>query len=718
MAEPPAGQGNAPMDSPKVRIMLVEDESIIALDVGQRLEILGHRVVVHAASGPEAIRLASESTPDLILMDVRLRGPMDGVEAAAAIRTAQDIPIVYLTAYADETTLKRARLTEPYGYLLKPFDDRELQSAIEIALYKHGMEQKLRCSEERYRLATLAANDGIWDWDLKTNEVFYSSRWCEMLGLGMENRRGAPEIWLNRLPAGDRARLDEAMQVHLRGGTPSFECEYRIRHDDGGLRWVLCRGRALFDAHGAPYRMAGSQSDISSRKRLEEELVHKAMHDELTGLPNRALFVDRLGTALEEIRGRRMGGLAVMFLDIDHFKVINDSMGHAMGDALLVAFARRLERRLRPGDTISRFGGDEFVILVNGVDSLEEVQRIVERISGSLRKPFLLEERELFVAASIGIVFTDDGVPSADDLLRDADIAMYHSKNNGRSHAEVFHPDMRALTWNRMQQEGELRQALKNHEFILYYQPIFSLTGMQVTGFEALIRWQHPARGLLAPSEFMEVAEQSGLIVPMGEWVLRSACAQLRAWNEALKTTLKVAINLSPSQLTSPDLIRCVQAVLEETGLAPACLELELTETAALQDLERTSALLQTLREMGVQIAVDDFGKGYSSMDYIKHLPGTALKIDRSFVEDLTESGSESAIVLAMVTMAHQLNLSVTAEGIETVEQLRVLSGMNCDQLQGFYLGGPASVEEIGRLLQDGWTNEAKPLLEPNSAGG
>lgn len=684
------------------RIMLVEDETIIAMDVQQRLELLGYQVVSQAASGADAVGIAAETKPDLILMDIKIRGPMDGIETAAQIRELQDIPIIYLTAFADETTIKRARLTQAFGYLLKPFEDRELQSAIEIALYKHKMEKKLRISEERYALATRAANDGIWDWDLIANEIFYTARWWEMLGLAQEDCHASPQEWLDRINPDDRKRLNAAIDAHLQELTPSLECEYRILHRDGGYRWMLCRGLALFDAQLKPYRMAGSQSDITSRKRLEEQLTHRAMHDELTGLPNRALFMDRLNVVLEQVQGHRDEGAAVIFLDLDHFKVVNDSMGHSKGDALLVVIARRLEECLRPGDTVSRFGGDEFAILVNGVSSIEEVKKIADRVSQSLQKPFSLGEHEFFANASIGIVFVNHGRQSSEDLLRDADVAMYHSKKNGRSRYEIFRPDMREHTLNRLQKEGEIRRALKNQEFVLHYQPVFALKNSRIEGFEALIRWQHPARGLLSPSEFIDIAEQSGLIIPMGEWVLRTACNQAQAWNDATGRPLRIAVNLSPSQLADKNLVPLVQAALHDSGLDPCLLELELTETAALQNIEHTIEILQALRRMGINIAVDDFGKGYSSLDYIKTLPSNNVKIDRSFIMDLSGANLEPglAIVSAMITMAHQLHLTVTAEGVETEEQLRLLTQLHCDQIQGYYMGKPAQPREIEAMLK------------------
>jgi diguanylate cyclase (GGDEF)-like protein/PAS domain S-box-containing protein len=684
------------------RIMLVEDENIIAMDVQQRLEVLGYQVTGHAASGVDAIRIAAETKPDLILMDIKIRGPMDGIETAAQIRELQDVPIIYLTAFADETTVKRARLTEAFGYLLKPFEDRELQSAIEIALYKHKMEKKLRASEERYALATRAANDGIWDWDLITNEIFYTARWRGMLGLDTEDGIASPQEWFDRVAPEDRERLNATIDTHLQELTPSLECEYRILHRDGGYRWMLCRGLALFDSQSRPYRMAGSQSDITSRKLLEEQLMHRAMHDELTGLPNRVLFMDRLNVVLEKVQGHRDGGAAVMFLDLDHFKVINDSLGHSKGDALLAAFAHRLEECVRPSDTVSRFGGDEFAILASSVSSIDDVKKIADRVSQSLQKPFSLGEHEFFANASIGIVFVTNGKQPSEELLRDADIAMYHSKKNGRSRYEIFHPDMREHTLNRLQQEGEIRRALKNREFVLHYQPVFALKNRRIDGFEALIRWQHPVRGLLPPAEFMDVAELSGLIIPMGEWVLQTACKQAQAWNVATGRPLKIAVNLSPSQLADKNLVTLVQTALHESGLDPCLLELELTETAALQNIEHTIETLRALRKMGINIAVDDFGKGYSSLDYIKTLPSNNVKIDRSFIMDISGANPEPglAIVSAMITMAHQLRLTVTAEGVETKEQLKLLTQLQCDQIQGYFTGKPTHPREIETLLK------------------
>ena len=692
------------------RIMLVEDEMIVAMDVRQRLEALGYEVVAHATSGEDAVRYAGDTCPNLILMDIRIRGETDGIEAAARIRETQDIPVIYLTAYADEATLSRARVTEAFGYLMKPFEDRELRSAIEIALYKHNMERQLRESEERYALAARAANDGIWDWNLVTGEVYYSPRWGALLGLPEEAAFASPQVWLERVHPDDRERLNLALDDHLRGVTPTFDCEYRMRHQDAGYRWMHGRGLALYDAHQKPYRMAGSQADITTRKQVEEQLIHRALHDELTRLPNRALFVDRLRMVVEDPRRPDNKSAAILFLDIDHFKVINDSLGHASGDELLKAFAHRLKDCLRPGDTVARFGGDEFALLVNGLNKDEEATQIAERIRAELRKPFQLGGQEIFVTVSVGVVFVTLHTASVEDLLRDVDIAMYHAKRSGRAHHEVFDPSMHAQTLNRLQQEAEIRRAISNAEFTLHYQPIYALSSMELQGFEALLRWQHPRRGLLLPAEFIQVAEETALIIPLGEWVLRTAGVQAQAWQAATGRALKMAVNLSAVQFNDRRLVQIIQAALDESGLDPHDLELELTESVAMQNLERGLEILEKLQQMGTSISIDDFGSGYSSLDHIQHLPTNALKIDRSFIQSIKPDGS--AIVAAIITMAHQLRLKVVAEGVETAHQLSILAGIDCDQVQGFYLGKGVPPETARELLAAG-QGQRRPVDGP-----
>lgn len=676
-----------------VRIMLVEDENIVALDLQQRLEALGYAVAGHASSGDEAIHLAETTQPDLILMDIKIRGTLDGIQTAAKIRESQDIPVIYVTAFADDTTIKRASLTEAFGYMIKPFEDRELRSNIEIVVYKHRLERQLHESEERYALAARAANDGIWDWNLKSGEIYYSPRWKGLLGIPEDQHISLPQEWFERVHPEDLERLNQAIASHLSQIFPTLECEYRIMHQDGAYRWMLCRGLALFDKNNQSYCMAGSQTDITIRKQIEEELSHRALHDELTGLPNRALFLDRLAMVFERTRRPEDRSAAVLFLDIDHFKLVNDSLGHVSGDELLKAFALRLKHCLRSGDTVARFGGDEFAILVDRILTDDEATLIAERIRLALQKPFSIQGLEIFTSASIGIAFLTSQYQSVDDLLRDVDVAMYHAKYNGRARYEVFETCMYERSINRLQMEAEIRRAMNHNEFVLHYQPVYTLPELKLVGFEALVRWQHPRRGLLLPGEFIRVAEESGLIVPLGEWILQTACQQAATWQKAGEQPLKIAVNLSAVQFDDRNLAQTVRAALHASGLDPTLLDLELTESVAMRDLEKTLEVLAEIRGMGVSISIDDFGSGYSSLDHIRYLPTNTLKIDRSFIKEIRQD--DAAIVSAIITMAHQLQLKVIAEGVETENQLMILSSIHCDQVQGFYLGKSVSPETI-----------------------
>jgi diguanylate cyclase (GGDEF)-like protein/PAS domain S-box-containing protein len=667
------------------RIILVEDESIVAMDVQQRLEDLGYEVVGHATTGEEALELAAATHPNLILMDIKIRGALDGIQTAARIRETQDVPVIYITAFADDATVKRASLTEAFGYLIKPFEDRELRSMIEIALYKHKMEKRLRESEERYALAARAANDGIWDWNLVSGEVYYAPRWKTLLGLPEDMDLHTPQDWLERIHPEDLDRLNQAIANHLDGLTPNMECGYRIMHTDGAYRWMLCRGIALFDAHQKAYRIAGSQADITVSKQMEAQLTHRALHDELTGLPNRALFLDRLSMVFEQTHRAERRPAAVLFLDIDHFKVINDSLGHVNGDDLLKAFGSRLKQCLRTGDTVARFGGDEFAILIADVVEGCEATTIAERIRLDLQKPFTIQGLEIFTSASIGIAFLTTQYQSVEDLMRDVDVAMYHAKFNGRARYEIFEARMHERTLNRLQMEAEIRRGINQNEFVLHYQPVYQLNTLALVGFEALVRWQHPVRGLLMPGEFINVAEESGLIIKLGEWVLRTACKQAEEWRQTSQKRLKMAVNLSALQFNDKQLSQMVRSAIQESGMDPTLLELELTETVAMRDLDKTLNILKEFQELGVSISIDDFGSGYSSLDHIRYLPTNTLKIDRSFIKEIRPE--DSAIVSAIITMAHQLHLEVIAEGVETESQLKILTRIQCDQVQGFYLG-------------------------------
>jgi diguanylate cyclase (GGDEF)-like protein len=424
------------------------------------------------------------------------------------------------------------------------------------------------------------------------------------------------------------------------------------------------------------------------------EIEHLAYHDSMTGLPNRPLYMDRLIVALAQA-ARANQKLAVFFLDLDRFKDINDSLGHTVGDALLKAVADRIRRCVREGDTIARFGGDEFTLMIPKIENVEDAAKIAQKIIETLKIPFTLGERELFVTTSIGIsLYPIDGT-DPDTLVRNADTAMYRAKDSGRDNYQLYAPAMNAHALERLALENMLRKALTQKELVVYYQPLIDATSRMIVGVEALIRWNHPQLGLLSPAHFISVAELSGLIVPIGNWVLRTACKQVKAWHKRLDYDLTVSVNLSARQFSQPDLVEQVRRVLQESGLNPSCLELEITESNAMQNAENTIYTLRDLKTIGVRISMDDFGTGYSSLNYLKRFPIDTLKLDQSFVREVTTDKSDAAIVSAVITMAHSLNLEVVAEGVETEGQLDFLQRHHCDRIQGYLFSAPLSAEDL-----------------------
>ena len=563
-------------------------------------------------------------------------------------------------------------------------------------------EEALRESEERYALAINGANDGLWDWDLKTGSLYLSPRWKSMLGYTDDEMGSNPDAWIGQLHPEDVERVKETIAHHLAGLTSHLETEYRILHKNGIYRWMLCRGLAVRDT-GKAYRLAGSQTDITQRKKAEEQLLHDAFHDSLTGLPNRALLIERLGHALELTKRREGYLFAVLFLDLDRFKTINDSLGHPIGDRLLLAFVQRLEPSLRSGDTLARLGGDEFVILLEDINSLNEATQAAQRVQELLSLPFNLNDHQIYTSASIGIALSTTEYQRPEDLLRDADTAMYRAKARGKACHEIFNSSMHIRALTLLQLENDLRRAIERQELQLYYQPIVSLTTGKLTGFEALARWQHPERGPISPSEFIPVAEETGLILPLGEWVLRCACHQMRAWQVQFsqEPPLSISMNLSARQFTQPDLIQLVIQTLQQTELAPGSLKLEITESVLMENPQAAVSMLSQLRELGIQLYIDDFGTGYSSLNYLQQFQVDALKIDRSFIAKMGVHGNNLELVQAIAMLARNLGLDVVAEGVETVEQLFQLRTIEHDSGygQGYLFSRPVDSEGATALI-------------------
>jgi diguanylate cyclase (GGDEF)-like protein len=447
-------------------------------------------------------------------------------------------------------------------------------------------------------------------------------------------------------------------------------------------------------------------------EETKEHFRHAAFHDSLTGLPNRAMFTELLKAEIESSTRRGEYMFAVLFLDLDRFKNINDSLGHTHGDLLLVAFAERLERTLRPVDTLARFGGDEFAILLSGMSDATDAVRVAQRIQDELSQPFVLDKNSAFATASIGIALSSSGYDRPDDILRDADIAMYRAKENGKARYEVFDHDMHARAVSRLQLESDLRTAVEQKEFCVYYQPIVSLQTGRLAGFEALVRWNHPRRGLVSPADFIPVAEETGLIVPIGQWVLNEACAHVRQWqiDSPSHRSLSLSVNLSARQVAQPDLLNCIKEALETSKLSPHCLKLEITESVVMENAEAAAQMFKQLRSLGVQLSIDDFGTGYSSLSYLHRFPLNYLKIDRSFVMRLT-TDNDNAIVRTISTLARNLGMEVIAEGIETEEQFRQLRLLGCEYGQGYLFSRPVGNEAVQHLLAQDSKRDARPDL-------
>ncbi len=583
-------------------------------------------------------------------------------------------------------------------------------------------EAALRDSEERYALAAAGSNDGLWDWNLLNDQLFLSSRWKSMLGYAEHEIGTAPADWLDRILPGDRERVCAAIETHLQGGSSHLHTEYRISHKDGSPRWVLCRGLAVCDEDGRPYRMAGSQTDITERRIAEQQLVHDAFHDSLTGLPNRELFKNLVEHSLERSKGGRGDySFAVMMLDLDRFQVVNDSLGHVVGDELIIAITRRLKMCTRPGDTLARLGGDEFGILLQDVDSVGDATSFANRIYEQLSGPFTLNGMRVFPSASIGIVLAEDHYDDPAELLRDADTALYRAKSGGKARHEIFVPAMRDRAVERLRLETDLRTALEKREFSVLYQPIVRIADCRLAGFEALMRWQHPTRGTLPPRDFIPLAEETGLIVPMGWWILFEACRQMKEWTVAHvpNPPISLSVNLSAKQFMAPDILERVQSTLEETGFTANLLNLELTETDIMRSTELGFPTLDELKRLHVKVHMDDFGTGYSSLSNLTRFPIDALKIDRSFIKDLGNESDDPEIVRNIIGLAQDLGLPVVAEGVEEVRQLERLKELHCEFAQGYYFARPmnphAAEMVIARHLPLPDHREHEPAEQPRN---
>ncbi|MGE5469727.1 MAG: EAL domain-containing protein [Bacteroidota bacterium] len=802
------------------KLMLVEDERIVAFDLRRQLIGFGYRVGPVAASGEQAIRQVAEEKPDLVLMDIHLEGSMDGIEAAAEIRARHRIPVVFLSAYAEDDTLHRALESRPFGYLVKPCEGRELHATIQMALARRDDEIATEKNAERLTLALDAASLGVLEWQPGENRLQGDSHLGMLFGDSTQPLDESWEGFINRIDPADRQHVYAAFNANL-VGRESICIEFRTteggdgcaprhmevharaygnengvtrvvgilqdvtrrRQDEAMLRqssvvfqttaeaivvtdpqrrivavngafsritgytmdealgadpdillrvapgigpclaslqsgaagfWhgeVLCYRKdglsfpawqsvsVVRDNNGELIQFVTAFSDVTAIHDAERQLEHLAHHDSLTGLPNRLLFDDRLTYAMEQaVRSEQR--CLLLFLDLDGFKVINDTLGHAVGDELLRVVGDRLKTELRASDTVARLGGDEFVILTGSANP-DYAAQLAQKILDQLRQPIPIAGELLSVTGSLGIaVFPDNGI-DGQQLMRAADMAMYTAKAEGRNRYHFYAEDMSDRARERMYIEQGLRRAIATDSLAVHYQPRVDLAGRHIVGVEALIRWPHPERGMILPGSFIAIAEDSGIIDALGRWVLRRACREtLSLVREALAVgrVFHVAVNVSARQFLSADFVAVVRSTLEEIGFPAAALELEITEST-LQATERSLSILQSLEAFGVSVSLDDFGTGYSSLSVLRDLPINRIKIDRSFIVDLPDSDSEKAVVEAIVTLSRAMRMSITVEGIEREEQAAVLHRLGCQEGQGFLFGKAMPFAELMRRL-------------------
>lgn len=700
---------DTPPEQPCLRILLVEDSEddaeLIILTL-QRQGILCHARRVFAL---DELRSALQAeTWDLLISDYALGG-FTAYEALGIFReSGQLIPFIVVTGSIGEESAVAMMKAGMNDFVLKTHlkrlpgvVERELRDA-RTRRAKHEAEAALRESQERYALAIRGAKDGIWDWNIRESTMYVSPRWRALLGFS-ETDDIAPTkaLWESVLHPDDIVQVHRQIVDHLKQLTPHFEIEHRVRHADGSWRWMHSRGLAMYDPEtGRAFRMAGSMSDITERKRADEQLLYDALHDGLTGLANRALFADFLGHALHHASRDPDYHCAVLCLNLERFRYINDSFGHGVGDRILRITAERLSRVRRGGDVLARLGGDEFALLLDDVHDVNEVAIFTEAMLAELAQPVHIEGHEVYPGARVGIALSAPRYGHPEEMIRDADTAMHRAKSQGKVKYEVFDGTMQGLMLRALKMEQEMRRALEAHEYVAYYQPIINLSTGAITAFEALVRWQK-ADGLVSPAEFIPLAEEIGLINQIGLQMLQMSTRQIARWQELFpELNLRISVNLSGRQFHQPGLVGQVDACIAEAGIEPHLLELEVTESILMDHSVSIISMLQAFRSRGIDILMDDFGTGYSSLSYLHRFPSNVLKIDGSFVKRLDDAEDSGEIVKTIMLLGHNLGMSVIAEGVETARQLAILRGMGCDYAQGYFFAKPLHADAATALIE------------------
>jgi len=699
----------------KPRILIADDDQQIR-DV--LLELLADEFECAAVgSAEEALKVLRTESFDLVLSDIMMGG-ITGLEMVPQVlELAPDTVVIMISGEQNIESAIQALRVGAFDYITKPFDLRHVEAAVNRALEHYDLRRSKRYYEnfleaivkerttelnkanQTLRVLIEASPLAILALDPEQNVSLWNPAAERMFGWSEAEVLNSP---LPIIPEDQHEAFLSGFAEALKGKLAS-NYETVRRRKDGSIVEVNVWSSTLFDSYGATSGIMAIIEDITERKLAEERIHYLAYHDTLTGLPNRVSFEDRLTEAV--VQAERSGSpLAVMFLALDRFKKFNDTLGHIIGDQLLRSVADRLSTFVGKGDLIACFASDEFAFLLTSVQNADDSAEVARSLQSVLEPAFEIEEQELYVTASIGIgLYPHDGA-DAQSLLKNSGAALYRAKQQGGNNYQFYTADMNERALKRLALENQLRWALERKEFRVYYQPQVRIDTGQIVGMEALVRWQHPEMGLVSPAEFIPLAEDTGLIAPIGEWVLRTACAQTKAWHECGFTSLHVSVNLSPRQFQQSDLLSMIERQLSETGLDPAFLELEVTESSVMKNAEAAISTLRELKAMGIKISIDDFGSGYSSLSYLKHLPIDVLKIDQSFVRDMTSDPKDAAIVMAIIQLAHSLRLKVNAEGVETEEQLRFLHLLRCDEMQGFLFCRPLPVDAFEQLLIEGRT--------------
>lgn len=680
------------------RILIVEDEAVIRADIRLQLQALGYQVVGEACSGQEAVFLSGQLRPDLVLMDIGLGPGMDGIAAAREIREHQALPVVFLSAYAADDILERAMLAEPYGYILKPFSERELHTVLKMALYKHQMD--VRDAELALRNQVILDNltSGVLSVGPQGIVESINRGACTIFGYAADEVLGQNVSLL--MPERFRDSHNTYLQ-HVEPDSPNtmvcLQREASGRRKSGEVFPLRLTVSCIAKASQVSYIVV--LTDISERRQAEEKIQNLAFVDELTGLPNRRSLLDRLRIAIKAAARSAQHG-ALIQLDLDHFRQLNDTLGPTYGDDLLRQAGVRLLACVREEDTVAHLGGDEFAVMLetlglSGEDAALHAKLVSQKILHTLSQPYDLRGHMYVSSASLGIVMFDKYTSDFDELLKMADAAMYQAKSAGRKTVRFFDPSMQALSVARMELENDIQRGLAQREFVLHYQLQVDAQGDPV-GAEALVRWQHPQRGLVLPAQFIAVAEETGLILQLGQWVLDTACQQLLRWAaDSATAQWTMAVNVSALQFSQNDFVETVAQALADSGIDARHLKLELTESMLIDDLHQVITKMRSIKAMGVSFSLDDFGTGYSSLTHLKRLPMDQLKIDQSFVRDLLTDPDDAVICQTIVALGHNLGMQVIAEGVETTGQRDFLAGIGCDAFQGYLFARPLPPEAL-----------------------